>query len=173
MDYFLGYEDSQFENKPVITKWGNKISIQKIYKGDYSDIPERILLEIKSDPNTVFWDIITSPFLLISKKIKKVLELYEPNMKYKQVVLLDKKNGLVGEYYLPLLKSFDAIDQKRTVRNQFGIIQKLIIQKEKLGDTALFFINGVERHAGVWRQDILESIILRGVTGLKIEIIDN
>lgn len=171
MDYFLCLEEPLFSHRPKVKGWSEKFSVQDLYKGDYSKIPNRVLLEIEEDRDVDFVDILSVPFLMVSKKVKKVMEAYEPNLKFKEIVLLEKKHGKVGEFYLPLLKSKEALIYGSS-RKPYKMWEQSIISKEKVGDTAVFYVDGVDRKAGIWREDILESILARYAYGFQIKKIE-
>lgn len=101
-----------------------------------------------------------------------VIELYEPNVQFKQIILLDKKNGLVGEYALPLLITKQVLSSKSEFTNYHTVLKKMVLEKQLLGDTAVFWVDGVPREAGVWRLDIVESLLIRHARGFLLEEVE-
>lgn len=70
MLYFRMKEDINFKNRPIIINWQKKLAVHELYKGCYENVPQRMILEIRPNPETEFVDIISIPFLMVSKKFK-------------------------------------------------------------------------------------------------------
>ncbi len=172
MLYFRMKENINFVNRPIIINWQKRLVVQELYKGCYENVPKRIILEIRPNPETEFVDIVSIPFLIVSKKIQKVLELYEPNMEFKEIILLDKVNGLADEYVLPLFQTKDALSDKSIFSNFHTVLKKMVLKKSKLGDTAAFFVRDAPRDAGIWRMDILEALLVRRAKGFILEEVE-
>lgn len=168
MLFFQMETDRKYVNKPMIINWVEKFPVQDLYEGHYMKIPKRVILNIRSNPATEFVDIISTPFLLVSQKVKKVMELYEPNLQFKEIILLDRKNAFAEEYFLPLLTVKDVLSEKSVFTNNHSVLEKAVLLKEKVGDTAVFFADGAPREAGIWRLDIIESLLFRGAKGFVL-----
>lgn len=169
MNYFYMKEDKKYVNRPHIINWTSKLSLDDLYKGDYSKIPDRMILEIKPNKEIEFTDVITIPFLLVSQMIKSVIELYEPNIHFKEIILLDKKFGRANEYFLPLIKNKNVLSDKSIFTNFHTKLKEIILDEKKVDDTAIFYVDGIPREAGIWRLDIIESILHRDVYGFTID----
>lgn len=169
MLFFQMEADRKYVNKPIIIDWIEKFAVQDLYEGHYMKIPKRMILNIKSNPGTEFVDIISMPFLLVSQKVKKVMELYEPNLQFKEMILLDRENAFAEEYFLPLLTVKDVLSEKSLFTNNHTILEKAVLHKDKVGDTAVFFADGAPREAGIWRLDIIESLLFRGAKGFVLK----
>lgn len=168
MKYFYMKEDKEYVNRPHIINWTSKVSLEEIYRGDYNKVPYRMILEIEPNRQLEFTDVITVPFLLVSRTIKKVIELYEPDTFFKEIILLDKKFGQAEEYFLPLLKRKNVLREKSV----FTHTQKIVLETRKIGNTAVFYVEGIQKEAGIWRMDIIESILHRSTYGFKIEEVE-
>lgn len=169
MYYFYMKEDRKITDRPHVINWTSKLLLDDLYKGDYSKIPNRMILEIKPNKNLEFTDVITTPFLLVTQIIKEVMALYEPNMFFKEIILLDKLFGQAKEYFLPLVQNKNVLSDKSSFTNFHTKLKEMILDQEKLDDTAVFYVDGTPREAGIWRVDIIESILHRAAYGFTIE----
>lgn len=169
MKYFYMKEDKKYVNRPHVINWTSKLSLDDLYKGNYSMIPDRMILEIKPNKQLEFTDIITVPFLLVTKSIESVIELYEPNMHFKEIILLDKQFGQAKEYFLPLIKNKNVLSDKSIFTNFHTKLKEIILDEKKIDDTVIFYVDGISREAGIWRLDIIESILHRGAYGFTID----
>ena len=71
MKYFLIEMDRSITNAPSIINWYKKINANSLKKGEYYKISYRTILNIDSNPNTIFVDVMSSPFFLVTKDVKK------------------------------------------------------------------------------------------------------
>lgn len=161
MRYFFIEAEKQIVNAPMIINWTNKVDARNLKWGSYHKIEPRTLLEIKSNRETVFPDILSMPFFLISKNIKDVLSIYEPNMGFKEFLLADFKYELVNQYFLPQLEEFDCLSQESQLNLDRSVITKAILDESNIGDKCLFSIANVKNRYVVARLDFLESMIRR------------
>ena len=167
MKYFLVKQDELQKDMPRIVNWYKKIDKHSLDKKEYEKIPFRTVISIDPNNNVDFVDVILSPFLLVSKELKKLIMIFEPNLKYKEIFLQDSINGKLKEYFLPLLNSIDCLDKDSTFNLDKSIIKKGIIVESKLKDKAIFRIDNMKSQQIVIRMDLLEAIIRRNYTGAR------
>ncbi len=115
-----------------------------------------------------FVDIVTIPFFMVSEKIHNLIKIFEPNMQYKEIILLDKKNGRAEVYYLPILEEVNCLGKNTKFNLDYSVIEKPILCKEKVGDKSIFRLPEGPSGCCVVRMDLLESILRRDAYGFKI-----
>ena len=98
MRYFYIGEDKEITNRPQIKNWYKIINERYLHYGTYHKVPEKTVLYIESNMWVYYPEVILTPFFMISKKIKDILKLYEPNMGYRQVILIDFDNEKATQY---------------------------------------------------------------------------
>jgi hypothetical protein len=168
MRYFMMKEDTMYANRPEILNWTKIIEARDLYKRDFSKIPKRIILEIKPNKDTDFLDIITLPFLLVSKKVYKLLQEFEPNLQYKEIILLDKKYGKAEEYFLPLIKTISCLTEKTEFNLDHSVLKRVFINRKKIGDKCIFAFDEGPKNLIVIRLDVAESILRRNRYGFML-----
>lgn len=168
MKYFLLERDENFINAPEIINWFKQVDEKLLHKGSYHKLDERTAIKIKSNKNVEFPDVISYPFLLITKDVKKVLELYSPNTNFKVFMLYETKFGINNQYYLPTLDEIDCLHQNSIVTIDKSAIKKIVLDKTKLKDQPLFFISGVSKRYAIARMDFIESILRKDVHGIQL-----
>jgi hypothetical protein len=84
MRYFRLEQDKRFTDIPYIMNGFNKIDGRKLRRGQSRSLPHRVLMELHPNLNTVFGDIILSPFPLLSEKAREAVNLYEQRLPYKR-----------------------------------------------------------------------------------------
>lgn len=148
--------------------WHDKLDVRDIHLENAYELPERELLLIRSNQETMFTDIISDPFFLVSEKIKKTIQMYEPKIKTKEIVLLDKIYGKAERYFLPLFEEIDCLDGKSEFDLGHNEIRKIVLNWDKVEGCNIFQIKGVEKQYIVGNLDIVESILKRGCFGMRL-----
>ncbi|RDY32218.1 hypothetical protein [Lachnotalea glycerini] len=171
MRFFMIEEDKEYVNKPQIKNWIKTIAPRDLYMREYSKIPKRALFHIEPHKNTVFIDIITIPFLLISKKIYSVVKKYEPNLQFKEIILLDRKYAKAEEYFLPILEKKDCLTEKSEFNLDHSVIKRAVIDCEKTDDRCIFTFNQGS-NITVIRLDLAESILRREAFGFYLKEVE-
>lgn len=165
MRYYVLEVDRGYLHTPKLKHWYRQLDIQNMKKGVYDSIPKRTLFQIEEHPDTVFVDVIVKPFLLVSNAIKECLELYEPNLTFKEFILLDSKYRKTKDYYLPTLRFVDCLTSNCKFNLDHSELFYIELDKEKVGERSIFVLQGVSNQYVVVRLDVLESFLLRGATG--------
>jgi hypothetical protein len=172
MRYFLLEADKGYTQTPQILNLHNQIDVRNLKKGSYYRIPKRLLLRIKGNKNMVYTDVITQPIFLLSELMKKVLEKFEPNLNYKETVLLDQEYGKAERYYLPTLEELDCLTADSIFNMDHSILHKIVIDADRTEDKCMFAISGVSNRYIVVRFDYVESILRRGAKGFQLKEIE-
>ena len=168
MRYFFIEEDKNYVNRVRVRNWTKKIPSEILYHKSYLKIPKRIVLEIEPNQKTDFVDVIMVPFIMVSEKIKKVMDVFEPNMQYREIVLLDKTYEKAEVYYLPVLKEIDCLGKDTVFNLDHSMIKKPVLNKSKIEDQSIFRLIEGPASSCVVRMDLLECILRREAYGFTI-----
>ena len=84
MRYFLLEQDKGYTDIPVPLGWYEILAPGKAMES-LKKLPRRTIFKIKTGENTVFLDFMTDPVVMVSEKVKECLELYEPNIPFKEI----------------------------------------------------------------------------------------
>lgn len=169
MRYFKIEADRKYATAPQIINWYQQLDNRDLKTDSYDKIPKRTLLRIQPNKNTIFLDFISNPFFLFSEKVKDCVALYEPNLSYKEMILLDYKNSRMQPYFHPMFHELDCLGENTVFnldRSELNIIE---LEEEKLEDKAIFRLAGVSKCYVIVRLDLLESLLRRGAIGLSIQ----
>lgn len=170
MKYFLLSCEEKGNPVPRIVNWMTRLDYHAVQTREIGKLPPRTLLYIENNPETVFPDIINSPFLLVSEMIWDVMKKYGIKQAGKQIVLLDGVYGFAEIYYLQNLQECTCLHADTLFNNDGSAIRRLILNRAAAGRLPPFFrIAGVRKDYVVGRLDFVESILRRGAKGIKIE----
>lgn len=168
MNYFLLHSDPRYTDSPEFLDWSGKIDPRTIRPGHSHKIARRQILDIRPNPHTVFIDVISSPFLLLTKKCMEVVTLYEPQMISKQIILLDMETPQRETYYLPILKQIPCLAEGSEWNLDKSVLFKGVVNLEPVGDASIFQLADMKNIYTVIRMDVLESMLKRGARGIGI-----
>lgn len=172
MRYYLLEADNNFVKIPRFKDFHRHIDVRDLKIGSYYKIPRRMLFRIEEEQDTLFVDTIINPVFIVSELLHKLLSKFEPNLNFKEFILLDQKYGKTETYYLPTLEEVDCLSDKSEFNLLHNELTKIIINKEKVQDKSIFTISGVEKRYVITRIDVVESMIRRNATGFTITEIE-
>lgn len=172
MRYFLVKQDKEYTKMPRIVNWFGKIKTECIGPGGYEQLEDDYVFMIEYKENTEYTDLVMEPFYMISNMMKYVLKVYEPNLAFTDLYLLDKKTKKAYEYYIPHLKEYDCLTAKSKIEFQGTQLSHGELDLEKLGDHSIFYLARMKKKHLVIREDLAESLLRRGFYGVNLERLD-
>lgn len=144
MEYFL-LKTQSGNPIPQICSWYGKLDERKLTRQHYKELPGCVLLDMKTGMDILYPDMITEPFLMVSKGVMDVLKMYEKDMPFLFAALFDTDKGESVSYYLPILAEGN----------------------EECGE-AIYRIKNRNRWEIRLRLDLAESLLARGAEGMEL-----
>ncbi len=172
MRYYIIHKHPSYENAPQLIGWSAAIDVRNICPGKSHLLKSRQLFMIRGNPRTVFTDVISHPFFLVSETVKQTIEMYDKSILYKQAVLLDAKHEQAVLYYLPILRRIDCLKSASRLNRDRSVIHKAVLDKAKIGDEVIFKIGNVGGSHIVIRLDLAESILRRETRGIGLNTVE-
>lgn len=170
--YFIIEQDKSYTKAPRIVnsykKGEVKLNTKLIIDGIYKGIGTRTLVDCVGEKDSPYIDIISDPTFMVSKNVKKILSKFEPNMEFKELVVLDKKNIKVKQYYIPVLDRFDCLSSDSILNLDKSVVKKMKLDLSKVLDKCLFTVSGVNSQYVIARLDFVESILRREAIGINL-----
>lgn len=123
---------------------------------------------IETGEDALFIDIMTDPIVMVTKKVKNCLQLYEPNVPFKEIILLDRKKRVTQNYFVPGLAELDFLTDRSEYTNWNYDLKYAELDKKKIGDKAVFTVKGPEKRNIIIRLDVAESLLRRGAKGFLL-----
>lgn len=162
MRYFIIEEDKSIKNLPHIQNWMKTIDARNLIWGSYHKLPEISTLYVQKDDFAVFADILSRPFFMMKKNLQEIIKIYEPNMGYRQIVLIDFKKESAEQYFLPHLQVIECLTKDTKFNLDHSMIEHAVVEEKKIGEKAIFQLGQVSNRYVVVRFDVLESLLRRG-----------
>lgn len=175
MDYFILRQDRRYNYTPTIENLN-----QVAYRWDFTmknchKIEDVNLVSASSPTHLNYIDLLDRQIFLISKEMKKLFLLYEPTLRFKMFILLNKKvnGGETGEYYAPIFREVDCVSPASEFNLDKSVIKKLVLFEQKIQHLSIFRIGSIKAEAIIVRLDVVESLLRRNMSGLqftKVEV---
>lgn len=168
MEYFLMQQDKRYSHPPFILDVFNNIDKRHICKERFMNISPITVLYVKPDAENQYLDVLDRQMFLVSEEVKKLLEKYEPYLKFKIIALIDKENSKTTQYYLPILDKIDCLSEKSQLNLDRSVVKKIVLKEDNIGDKSIFKLDGVSTTYVIVRLDLAESILRRDFIGIKL-----
>lgn len=168
MRYFLMKKDERYTDVPQFRDWFQQIDVRDITPLRSHKLAYRTLLQIVPYEHNTYPDILFSPALLFSQKMRDIVALYEKRITYKQIVLLDSENMVTELYFMPILSIVDCLTEESEYNLDHSVVTKAVLDQAKIPGKSLFWLDNVKSKHTIIRLDLAESILRRQVEGLVL-----
>jgi len=168
MKYFLVSTEMDNSPLPQITDWYDQIDPRDITPERAGNIPQRTKLSVNNGADAIFSDILSIPGYLVSSKIHAVMKLYDPYIHYRQMVLFDQIAKVVELYHLPILPPCDCLLPESELSRDKSKVIHGVLDLEKTRRRPVLKLGGVTTTYIAFRLDVVESMLRRGVKGIKL-----
>ncbi|MFS0556145.1 hypothetical protein [Brevibacillus sp. 179-C9.3 HS] len=169
MDYFLLKQDERYSDVPLLLDVRKKIDSRDIHRERAHKITDPLILQIKSGVESSFLDILEYPLFLLSDKLKRLVEAYEPDTLFKLTPLIDLSRHLQKNYYLPIFEEVEAVSAHSEFHRDNSQIKKLVLKEESMRGKKIARIKESVKPLIIVRLDVAESILRRDMTGIRLE----
>jgi len=167
--YFLLDADDQYA-QPSFLNWYKEMNPKKQAAGN---IPRLNKFSVSLSANAVYVDILSHPYLMLSKEFADLVRLYDETIMFKYVMLYDKKNQRHIDYYMPQLEVVDCLAEESEFDRDGYVLRRAVLKRAALRDRTLFRIGDVKRMYIVGSLELVESAFRREVLGLRIREVES
>jgi hypothetical protein len=168
MKYFILDADDQYA-QPNFLNWYKEMNPKQQAAWD---IPRINRFSVSLSVDAVFVDIISHPYLMLSKKFADLVRLYDETIMFKYIMLYDKKNQRYMDYYMPLLEVINCLAEDSELNRDGSILLRTVLKRDALQYRALFQIGGVKNRYIAGSLELVESAFRREILGLKIHEVE-
>lgn len=172
MEYFRIRQDSRYLHTPVITNSGDVVKQRKqVCLRNAKQIPDVNVLFSDAPYSLDFIDVLDKQFFLVSMEMKKVFQMYEPGMIFKNVCILNNHMNEYHEYVLPLFYEMDCLSENSQVSPDKSHVKKLCLQ-HNFDSASIFKVAGLMTDVVMIRLDVAESLMRRGIYKYVLEPVE-
>ena len=178
MDFFLMSQDMDFQNVVSIRReeipetWRSQRGIERRHYPSAKDfLGKNYNILVEGSRQNLYLDFLEFPVPLLSTTLKDVFTSYVPGLPCSCVLLSDQKERQQHTYWVFELECLDCLADG-TAYYPDGTWKKIFLDREKIGEKAIFRVNGIIQKPIVIRKDVAESILRRSMLGVKLERAD-
>ena len=167
MKYFL-LETDKRNHIPYSINKNRAIDIRNINRENAYRIPNCTVVEMDVPWEVFFPDILSEPIFMVSERCAVVIEMYQPETIFKTIYLLQSESGMSRTYFLPILESIGCLRDETKVSRGGKELLEIVLHKELISQKSIFRIAGFDHPYVIGRLDFVESILRRGIEGIKL-----
>ncbi|HEY8463668.1 MAG TPA: hypothetical protein VIM29_06575 [Bacillota bacterium] len=168
MEYFLIQQDKRYANAPVLKEVFKTIDKRNICKEFCNRIARVTTFSVVPNKEINYLDFLDGQLLLVSTPLQNLFAKYQPDLLFKQVVLIDFENGHTETYWLPILERVACIGTGSKFNRDQSVLQRIVLKEAAIPDLSLFQLEGVTAPYVIVRLDLAESIMRRNFKGIKL-----
>ena len=124
MKYYLLNWEEKGNPVPRIRNWMDRLDYHAIQRKEMEKLPERTILLLEENKDTLFCDIVEKPFLLVSKMFWEISKMYEVPVRGKEMILLDGVNGFAEIYYMARYPTYECLSEKAVFNHDRSVIHR-------------------------------------------------
>lgn len=173
MDYYM-LKLSETVKNPIKPYSFDKSESLKGYKLEkFKDLPDLTVAHFDYNDWLEVTDILEEPTLMISDKVKSVIENYNSNMTFKGIQLYSENRENIMDS-LFWITDFEVVDCMHNSTEIFPNkwLKKLVLDQEKIEDKHIFKVAGLLETRIMISLRLCESILRRKPMGISFEKVE-
>ncbi len=147
--------------------------LPNITQEGFQAMPEGIVAYYRYSDDVEVPDILMEPTMMVSKDLRSVLSLYNPEIKAKSVKMfaVEEEISLAPEYWvLSIPEVYCLSDEVEVLPN--GAVEKLILQRNAIGKEDVFKVEGTLENYVIVSTPVVESILRRKLYGVGFQEVE-
>ncbi len=168
MKYFILTEDRRY-TYPMFDGWHGILDSKTMEMKKNQGIPRHLVYCVDGHMQMVFADILLFPCFMVSGVVRDVICLYEPSIRYRRVVLMDRRQKKSKAYYVPFLEETDCVVDKSFKFGEKGSRDPIKLDGKKINGKALVKLSYRNSKRIAVSLDLIESILRRKTVGIGAE----
>lgn len=153
----------------IIWQQGKRIPYQ-VMERDFEKLNKVQVAYYQYKDNIEISDILEHPTFLVNDVIKKVMELYEENIRFKglQLYPTELSDKISPFYWIPMMEEVECLHPESIVFPN-GEIKDFMLSGRRLGDKDIFRVGGIKENRVIITLPVAESILRRKAFGVALE----
>ncbi len=109
--------------------------------------------------------------MMFSRRFKEILDAYEPELFFQEVVMIHKESSKQYRYVHTLMDHLDAVGSG-TEYYPNGTVKHLVLDAKVIGRHNLFLLQGNQRKDPIVSLPLAESLLRRKPMGIRFEEVE-
>lgn len=141
------------------------------HKSDAERLNHTTVLYQAEDTGETAADFIQSPVYMVSDMVRKVLDMYEDDLIFKKVALINKEKGTEIVYHQVLMDEIEALSES-VERYPDQTEKKIILSPDKIKEHKVFMLADSRMKDPIVNLDVIESLLKRNPIGIIFQEIE-
>lgn len=171
MRYFFITQDTGLPHSIQYRDFDIKGGRHLFLKADQERLNEMTVLYLDGKGEEARPDFIQRPVTMFSERLQDILEAYEPELIFKDVLLIHKEKELQYRYVHTLMDQLEAISQNSEFYPN-GMEKRLILDGRKAAGRHLFLLENSRRRDPLVSLPLAESLLRRNCIGIRLEEVE-
>lgn len=169
MEYFLLTQDWRYTDIPQLEPLSRQLPALKPEFVQPGDLQQPLGLYMQSHEDSEYLDYLEEALPLLSSRMMKLWQMYEPHMSFHPVVLMNPERLLQMTYHLAFPAAVDVLHEDSEWNPDRTLLQHIVLDSSKLPRRKIFKIGESAKPQIIVRLDVAESILRRDMTGIKLQ----
>lgn len=169
--FFIMRQDRNLEDSIKLRDFNIGGARHIFHKSDAERLNQTTVLYQSKDTGETASDFIQSPVYMVSDMVKKVMDMYEDDLIFKKVSLINKEKGTEILYYQVLMDEIEALSDS-VERYPDQTEKKIILASDKIGDHKVFMLADSRMKDPIINLDVIESLLKRNLVGIRFQEIE-
>ena len=167
MKYFL-IETGEGNRIPYNINKNRAIDIRFLTMDGIRRFPQWNVMEMNFPMEGFFPDLLCSPCIMVSRCFMEAALMYHASIPYIGAKLWDRESGSNATYFFPIFEEVECLSDKCQYNSIGNRMTEVVLEEDKISAFAAFRIKDFERNCIVGRLDFVESLLRRGIQGIKL-----
>ena len=132
---------------------------------------EAVFLYLKKGAGETVLDFYQSPVTMVSGLVRQVFAMYEEDIAFKRVYLVDREQKRSHNFFIPLIPRLDALSPK-VERYPDGREKQVILDGSRTRGRHVFYLESSMSRRPLVSLAAAESLLRRGAVGLVLEEVE-
>ena len=162
--YFMMEEDKRIQNRIRFKDIESNVAYE-FEDDELPQIQDISVLFMEGNKDSIYPDVIETPVFLVSDRLKRLLEPYDPAVFYRRVALNQVKEKKQRMYWLLITEKTECLDE-RSEYYPNGWNKRVILERGAVGARRIFKVKGLMTPKILVHVDVAESIMRRDFDGI-------
>lgn len=173
MEYFQLISEATNIPKPTLFS-DNEISY-RMSKKHFDEMPKSQTCYYETAEDQEIPELMNHPTFLCGRELKHIIEVYDPDIQWKNLFFLpskmDEMTEKTLEYSIPSLTEQNCLHEDCVIYPN-GELEKLILNGKKIRNMDIFQVEGTAVNYVIVSLPLAESISRRNLYGIKLERVE-
>ncbi|AIQ11229.1 imm11 family protein [Paenibacillus durus] len=136
-------------------------------------VPAQVLdVHAKAEAEYTDWLPFSASQLLLSDPMKRILELYNTQARFKQLYIVNREQSRQELYWIPHVPDIDVISGHTEFYPHDQTLKHLVLDSQKVRGHHFFRLSNVREPYYIVSLDAAESLLRRGLSGFRLQKVE-